>query len=67
MLDMDSSVNPIYGNQEGSACNEHFECTCYHPLLCFNPYGDVERAPLRKGHVQSADDRHSVLESAADR
>jgi hypothetical protein len=43
ILDMDSSVSPTYGHQEGSAYNGYFECTCYHPLFCFNQYGDVER------------------------
>ena len=28
ILDMDSSVSPTYGNQEGSAYNGYFECTC---------------------------------------
>jgi hypothetical protein len=62
ILDMDSSVSPTYGNQEGSAYNGYFECTCYHPLFCFNQYGDVERAFLRNGNVHSADDWQSVLE-----
>lgn len=29
--DMDSSVSPTHGDQEGSAWNRHFNCTCYHP------------------------------------
>jgi hypothetical protein len=62
ILDMDSSVSPTYGNQEGSAYNGYFECTCYHPLFCFNQYGDMERALLRNGNVHSADDWQSVLE-----
>ena len=62
ILDMDSSVSPTYGNQEGSAYNGYFECTCYHPLFCFNQYGDLERALLRNGNVHSADDWQSVLE-----
>jgi len=62
ILDMDSSVSPTYGNQEGSAYNGYFECTCYHPLFCFNQYGDVERTLLRNGNVHSADDWQSVLE-----
>ena len=33
-LDMDSSESPTYGEQEGSAYNGHFSCTCYHPLSC---------------------------------
>jgi hypothetical protein len=36
VLDMDSSVSPIHGDQEGSAYNGHFACTCYHPLFVFN-------------------------------
>ena len=51
ILDMDSSVSPTYGNQEGSAYNGYFECTCYHPLFCFNQ-GDMERTLLRNGNVQ---------------
>ncbi|MHC4537744.1 MAG: IS1380 family transposase [Planctomycetota bacterium] len=62
ILDMDSSVSPTYGNQEGSAYNGFFECTCYHPLFCFNQFGDLERALLRNGNVHSADDWQSLLE-----
>jgi len=62
ILDMDSSVSETYGHQEGSAYNGHFECTCYHPLFCFNQHGDLERALLRHGNVHSADDWRSVLE-----
>lgn len=40
ILDIDSSESPVHGNQEGSAYNGHFESTCYHPLFCFNNYGD---------------------------
>jgi hypothetical protein len=31
VLDKDSSESPTYGEQEGSAYNGHFGCTCYHP------------------------------------
>jgi hypothetical protein len=34
--DIDSSVNLVYGEQEGAACNAHFQCPCYPPLFCFN-------------------------------
>src|SRR5207247_10286034 len=34
VLDIDSSVSPTYGAQEGTAYNGHFACTCYHPLSC---------------------------------
>ena len=42
ILDMDSSVSPTYGQQEGTAYNGHFGCDCYHPLFIFNQDGDVE-------------------------
>ena len=62
VLDMDSSVSETYGEQEGTAYNGHFDCTCYHPLFCFNQLGDVERAMLREGNVHSAKDWRTVLE-----
>src|SRR5919205_522430 len=62
VLDMDSSVSPTYGEQEGSAYNGHFGCTCYHPLFIFNQFGDVERCALRPGNVHSADGWRAMLE-----
>ncbi len=40
VLDMDSTENPVYGAQEQSAYNGHFESTCFHPLLLFSRDGD---------------------------
>jgi len=34
VLDMDSSESPTYGEQEGSAYNGHFGCTCYTRCSC---------------------------------
>ena len=48
---MDSSESPTHGEQEGSAYNGHFGCTCYHPLFVFNQFGDLERCALRPGNV----------------
>jgi Transposase DDE domain group 1 len=62
ILDMDSSESPTHGDQEGSAWNGHFGCTCYHPLFVFNQFGDLERCRLRPGNVHSAEDWHLVLE-----
>ncbi len=61
ILDMDSSVSPTHGDQEGTAYNGHFGCTCYHPLFLFNQFGDLERCSLRPGNVHSADDWEGVL------
>jgi len=62
VLDMDSFVSPTHGEQEGTAYNGHFGCTCYHPLFVFNQFGDLERCSLRPGNVHSADRWRDVLE-----
>jgi hypothetical protein len=62
-LDMDSSVSPTHGDQEGTAWNGHFGCTCYHPLFLFNQHGQLERCKLRPGNVHSADGWEDVLKS----
>jgi hypothetical protein len=60
-LDMDSSVSPTYGAQEGTAWNVHFGCMRYHPLSVFNEFGHLERWALRPGNVHSADGWEEVL------
>ena len=55
ILDIDSSKSPVHGEQEEAAYNGHFGCMCYHPLFCFNQFGDCEGAVLRPGNVHSAD------------
>ena len=62
VLDIDSSVSPTHGDQEGTAYNGHFGCTCYHPLFVFNQFGDLERCGLRSGNVHSAHAWRDVLE-----
>jgi hypothetical protein len=61
VLDMDSTEIPVYGQQENSAYNGHFESTCYHPLLLFSREGDCLAAKLRPGNVHSADDWEELL------
>ncbi len=58
---MDSTEIPVYGEQEQTAYNGHFESTCYHPLLLFNREGDCPAAKLRPGNVHSADDWEELL------
>jgi len=67
ILDLDSSVSPTHGEQEGTAYNGHFGCTCYHPLFLFNQFGDLERCSLRPGNVHSADSWRDVLEPVVER
>jgi hypothetical protein len=61
VLDMDSTEIPVYGEQEQSAYNKHYESTCYHPLLLFNSDGDCVAARLRPGNVHSADGWEQLL------
>ena len=67
VLDMDSSVSPTYGEQEGTAYNGHFGCTCYHPLFLFNQFGDLERSALRPGNVHIAHGWRDVLVPVVER
>ena len=61
ILDIDSSVSETYGEQEGSAYNGHFGCTCYYPLFLFNQFGDLEYAMLRRGNKANAKYWRKVL------
>ena len=61
VLEMDSTEIPVYGQQEQSAYNGHFESTCYHPLLLFNREGDCLAAKLRPGNVHSAEGWQELL------
>jgi hypothetical protein len=61
VLDMDSTEIPVYGHQEHSAYNGHFESTCYHQLLLFNREGDCLAAKLRPGNVHSAEGWEELL------
>ena len=67
VLDMDSTEIPVYGEQENSAYNGHFESTCYHPLLLFNREGDCLAAKFRPGNVHSAEDWEELLLSEIER
>src|SRR3546814_12213455 len=49
-------------DQEGTAWNGHFDCTCDHPIFLFNQFGMLERCALRNGNVHSADGWRDVLD-----
>jgi hypothetical protein len=63
VLDMDSSVSPTHGDQEGSAWNGHFDCTCYHPNFLFNQFGMLERCAMATSTVRMAGGMSSILSS----
>ena len=57
---MDSSASPVHGQQEASAYNGHFGCTCYHTLFTSS---EIAKGPLlRPGNVHSADRWKELLE-----
>jgi hypothetical protein len=61
VLDMHSTEIPVYGEQEQSAYNGHFESTCYPPRLLFSREGDCLAAKLRPGNVHSAEGWEELL------
>ena len=67
VLDIDSSVSPTHGEQEGSRYNSHFGCTCYHPLVVFNQFCDLERSALRPSHVHSSEGWQELLKPVVER
>ena len=67
ILDLDSSESPVHGQQEGANYNGHYGSVCYHPLFCFNQFGDCEGAMLREGNVSSADSWRELLDPIVER
>jgi len=67
VLDMDCTEVPVYGAQERSTYNGHFECSCYHPLLLFNREDDCLAAKLRPGNVSSAESWEELLPQEIER
>src|SRR5208337_2784409 len=55
IIDVDSTEDPVHGNQEGAAFNGYFQQVCYHPVFCLTNKGDLLRARLRPGNAHSAD------------
>ena len=50
LFDLDTTLFPTYGNQEGEAFNYHYQTHGYHPLLCFDGMtGDLLKLELRPG------------------
>ncbi|MGA2733391.1 MAG: transposase [Syntrophobacteraceae bacterium] len=55
IIDVDSTEDPVHGNQEGAAFNGYSHQVCYHPLFCLTNKGDLLSARLRPGNAHSAD------------
>ena len=50
IFDPDTTLLETYGEQEGSAWNNHYKAEGYHPMVCFNAVnGDLLKVKLRNG------------------
>ena len=50
LFDLDSTLLPLYGEQEGKGYNVHYASVGYHPLLCYDGLtGDLLKGELRNG------------------
>ena len=50
LFDIDTTLLPTYGKQEGEGFNHHYQAHGYHPVLCYDGLtGDLISAKLRDG------------------
>ena len=63
VLDLDSTLFPTFGKQEGSEFNYHYSSKGYHPLMLFNGINrDLMKVELRKGSVYTSNNIKEFLE-----
>lgn len=60
-LDMDSTCDPVHGNQEGSIYNGYYKTSCYTPLLMYADGGFPLGARLRVGTAGRAEGALAML------
>ena len=67
LLDLDSTLLPTYGKQEGEAFNYHYSAHGYHPLVCYDGFtGDLLKIELRKGNTYSSTGVQKFLQPLLD-
>ena len=67
LLDLDSTLLPTYGKQEGEAFNYHYSAHGYHPLVCYDGLtGDLLKIELRKGSTYSSTGVQKFLQPLLD-
>lgn len=63
LFDIDTTLLPTYGKQEGEGFNYHYQAHGYHPLLCYDGLtGDLIRAQLRDGTDYCSKDAAAFME-----
>ena len=67
ILDVDSTVEPTRGKQEGAEYNGHFKSECFHPIVAFTGEGDGWAGVLRPGNVHSVDGTLDLIKPLVDR
>lgn len=67
LLDLDSTLLPTYGMQEGGVFNFHYQADGYHPIVCYEGItGDLLKILLRKGADYSCTGVKDFLEPLLD-
>ncbi|NLW42501.1 MAG: IS1380 family transposase [Tissierellia bacterium] len=67
LLDLDSTLLPAYGKQEGVNYNFHYGSNGYHPLVCYDGLtGDLLKVKLRNGSVYTSSDVVGFLQPILD-
>ena len=67
LFDLDSTLLPLFGDQEGKGYNVHYSSVGYHPLLCYDGLtGDLMKAELRNGTQYCGKDAASFMQSLFD-
>lgn len=63
LIDIDSTLFPAFGKQEGNNYNQHYSNYGYHPLLAYDGLtGDLLKAELRPGNYYTSRDTTKFLE-----
>lgn len=63
LFDIDTTLLPTYGDQEGEGFNYHYQAHGYHPILCYDGLtGDLIRTQLRDGTDYCSKDSAAFME-----
>lgn len=63
LFDIDTTLLPTYGKQEGAGFNYHYRAFGYHPFLCYDGLtGDLLRVRLRDGTDYCSKDAAKFME-----
>ena len=62
IMDIDTTILPTYGSQDGGEYVYHYDAVGYHPILCYDGLtGDILRSELRDGNTYCGKDSHTFV------